>query len=705
MQKTADATLTKKKTSSLTKNIVQFRNGFINLKNQNQDNRELAMSVVSELMQFGYLPTADAMSNLYKASKEDIVSFHNEVINYLKKFTGSDKTYRPFWKNFPQDVIDKSNGELLFHMVLNYWTNGLYEPNDFSKERPTAFEHTTYKTLDLGDDAKFEKIFTDLVSVNSSLTPDDMEIIKWFVSEGIELRFPATIPFKENLCTLASMGLDVPVRTTTDVLRIAVAMSGGDISLPKVPRKTIKRGRWSVAVHNENRDLFKFKKFSRKERKYILGLLEKTNCDSTEAVLKSQRWVRLGEILHPGEYTKKFPAACAMFDAIRNDKIQSWYGKVDKAFASSFGNGIEVLSERPGEFMRRLDWLIRKYGSSQEGEIAGAFRSIASKVSNKVLFEAYKHFEGRDVVNQNRTIMVKGSRKRTALPILPVISTEAIKSIQATIEDCLKAKFSALPKFGKVCIDEELKKIPVPFNMRSLNPALKPVVRGSRLPWDNKDAKVVRAFLRFEKDNTSMTIDLSTVLVGSKGNAVVDYRTQKLGKDIVLHSGDSYGRTGACAEYIDIDVEKSLEAGYKYALVQLHNYCKSPELYENNHFGVMERNFPKSNEIWLPKTISNCSVVRVENIVNCAIIDLESGEYIMVDEDAEKSWLNVASTLDFKQVEEYIKPPKFSVYDLLKLHVDARGGELVEADVKADTYFAFDDFSASYIEVLKLMGI
>ena len=705
MQKTADATLAKKVTSNLTKNVIQFRKGFINIPNSNCNNHELAMSVVSELMQFGYIPSTDAIQAISLASEEDIIPLHNELISFLKKMTGSTKSYRPFWKGFPQEVMDKSESELWMHQIINYWTNGAYEPSDWTKERPTAFEKTEYTTINLGDEDKFLAIFTDLTSVNSSLTPEDLDIIKWFASEGVELRFPKAIPFKENLCTLASMGLDVPVKTTTDVLRIAVAMSGGDISLPKVPRKTVRVGYWRSAVHNVNRDAFKFKKFTRKERKYILGLLEKTNCDSTEAVLKSQRWVRLGEILHPGEYTKKFPAACAMFDAIRNDKIQSWYGKVNKAFESSFGNGIEVLSERPGEFMRRLDWLIRKYGASQEGEIAGAFRSIANKVSNKVLFEAYKHFDGRDVVNDKRTIMVKGSRKRTALPTLPALSTEAIKSIQGTIEDCLKAKFSTLPKFGKVCIDEELKKIPVPFNMRSLNPALKPTVRGSRLPWDNKDAKVIRAFLRFEKDNTNMTIDLSTVLVGSKGNAVVDWRTHKSDKNAVIHSGDSFGRTGACAEYIDIDIEKSLALGYKYALIQLHNYNRSPELNENNYFGVMERNFPKSNEIWLPKTISNCSVVRVENIVNCAIIDIVSGEYIMVDEDAEKSWLNVASTLDFKQVEEYIKPPKFSVYDLLKLHVDARGGELVEADVKADTYFAFDDFSTNYIETLKLMGI
>ena len=84
-------------------------------------------------------------------------------------------------------------------------------------------------------------------------------------------------------------------------------MSGGDISLPKVPAKEISRNAWTKKVENVERVKFKFKKFTRKERKYILGLLEQTNCDPKEMALKDQRWVRLGEILHPTEYKNQFP--------------------------------------------------------------------------------------------------------------------------------------------------------------------------------------------------------------------------------------------------------------------------------------------------------------------------------------------------------------------------------------------------------------
>ncbi len=77
----------------------------------------------------------------------------------------------------------------------------------------------------------------------------------------------------------------------------------------------------------------------------------------------------------------------------------------------------------------------------------------------------------------------------------------------------------------------------------------------------------------------------------------------------------------------------------------------------------------------------------------------------MVDEDTEKGWLNVASTLDFKSVENYIQLPKISVHDLLLMHVEARGGELVDNKDDADTKLNFEDFSMSYVNTLKYMGV
>jgi hypothetical protein len=707
MQQTTTKTAEKKATSNLTKNVVQFRSNFVNLKNAGQDNRALALSMLSELMQFGYVLTPEAIDNIAAASRQDIIAFHTEVIAYLKKMTGSNRNFKAFWPGFPEQVMEKSEFELWVHQIVHYMSNGAYMPNDWTKERATAFEQSKYYNITAGDEARFEKIFTDLTSVNQSLTPDDLEVIGWFVNSGSVLRFPDQIPFKENLCTLAAMGLDVPVKTVTDVLRIAVGMSGGDISLPKVPHKMVRTNSWSSHKSvNHARELFKFRKFKRSERKSILRLLEKTNCDVTEAVLKDQRWVRLGEILHPGEYKTSFPKAFGVFDAIRNDKVQSWYGKVNAAFKVSFVDGIKILSQRPGEFMRRLDWLIRTY-SQNETEILEALSNVASKVSNKVLYEAYTHFEGRLVDNTNRTIMVKGARKRTKLPDLYRLHESTVQSIQSTITKSLVAKFSSLPKFGKVYVDEKLKNIPLPTNMRSASSGLRPRIRGQRIPIGNQNAKVIRAFVHWFDENGNQDIDLHGTLIGMGKSAGLGWNSGH-NKSYGCYSGDIRHRRGACAEYIDIKIKEAFKDGFKYAILSANNFNgRSFETVTDCVAGYMEREHAVANEAFVPSTIANCTRLTNEcSTTLISLIDLETQEYIHLDIDQNGipvSSVRVDDMLD--AIRPYCEAPKFSVYDLMLLHVDARGGELVSADEKADTYFGFEEFSNSYVETLKYMGV
>jgi hypothetical protein len=721
---------------SLTKNIVQFRSNFVNLPKSNEDNRGMAMSVMSELMQFGYILSAEAIDNISAASRENIISFHNDVISYLKFLTGAGRNYTPFWGGFPQQVMEKSEFELWMHQIIYYFSNATYEPTEWTKQKPTAFEQPKYTKISLGSEEQFEKIFTSRVSVNQSLTPEDLDVVKFFVESGSALRFPDQIPFKENLCTLAAMGLDVPVKTVTDVLRIAVGMSGGDVSLPKVPHKLVKMNRWSShRSENPARENFKFKKFKRSERKIILSLLEKTNCDVKEAVLKSQRWVRLAEILHPGEYKNQFPKSFSLFNQIRNEKVQSWYGQVNTAFDNSFENGLEVLSERPGEFMRKLDWLVRaempskkkkrntqfsileKYASDKTNDKTSleirqdlaldALKKVVLKVSNKVLYEAYSHFENRYVGTSNRSIMVKGSRKRTPLPELPALSSDIIQTIQKIIVGALIEKFSKLEKLGKVWIDEELKKIPMPTNMRSINPTLKPTVRGQRTPIGNQNSKVIRAFVHWFDEKGTIDIDLHGFLIGETRRENIGWNSNhKTGYG--CFSGDIIARQGACAEYVDVNIDNALRDGLRYLVVTVNNF-RGGSLSDITDCvaGTMEREFAEANMNFVPATLSNC--MRLTSPASTSlmcVVDLETREYIHLDLDVDGIPIasHQASEI-LNSIKPYLELPKFSVYDLLLLHVQGRNGELVDNTEKADVYFSFEEFSESYIRTLELMGV
>lgn len=690
------------------KNIIQFRKGFINLpQTKTTDNYSAAMTVMAELMQFGYILDDSAIEHLRKAPLKSITAFHTEVLGWLRKVTGSNRNYRPFWKGFPEEVMEKSEMALWYNQIRHYWSNGRFEPSEWTRLRPSAFENSKYTLVRAGNDADYARIFTDLVSVNQSLTPDDLETIKFFVTNGDPLVFPPVIPFKENLCTLAGMGLAVPVKSVTDVLRIAVHMSGGDISLPAVPPAKVKTNRWSSSKSdNPARSAFRFRKFSRPERKLLMSLLESTNCDIREASLKLERWKRLGEVLHPGDYENSFPRAVEMFDVIRNSRVQSWYGALEAAFRTSFDDGLTVLAERPGEFMRRLDSLVRKANKTQLKKIFATLRATGERASNKVLYEALDHFEKR-LVGSPRSIMVKGARKRTTLPDLPALPQETVDGIADAIYGALLAKFSKLEPLGKVWIDEELKKIPLPTNMRSMSTALRPTIRGQRVPIGNQDAKVIRAYVHWFDERGNRDIDLTGTFIGPKGVTHIGWNGRHNDDSLGCYSGDIRHRRGACAEYVDIKVEPALKAGYRYVVIDARNYNGgSLKEIKDCVFGYMEREHAKANEVFVPSTLANSVVLQSDaSTTLVAVIDLQTREYIFLDIDADG--IPVASA-NFDAIMKAIKPytemPKVSVYHLLHMHAEARG-KVVKTEKSADVKFSLGDFSESYVETMKWMGV
>ena len=161
------------------------------------------------------------------------------------------------------------------------------------------------------------------------------------------------------------------------------------------------------------------------------------------------------------------------------------------------------------------------------------------------------------------------------------------------------------------------------------------------------------------------------------------------------------------SEYIDINVQKSLQEGFKYVVLDVKNYNGSTfSSVKDAVAGYMEREFPESNMNFLPSTISDCT--RLENESSSTImsvIDLETREYIHLDIDTDGipvSSANTQAMLD--AIEPYCKPPSFSVYDLIIMHVESRYGTLVK-EKDAKTKFNYDDYSESYIETLTLMGV
>ncbi|MGL5692075.1 MAG: hypothetical protein ACRDD8_14830, partial [Bacteroidales bacterium] len=319
-----------------------------------------ALTLQSELMKLGYIMSYELMLSLSDARAIEI---YKSIIANIKFLIGDDGEYEPFYKNFPESVISKSDYELLVDQVSSYLCVSLsmhlgeygaysYTPEETEKViDESIIEPVKYKLIRKGYYSELHTAFTTMVSCNNSLTTSDKLFIKWFTEqENGNVTLPEAIPFKETLCFLHSLGIkNLPIKTPTDVLRIAEYMS------IKLDTTTYTTDTNKVGDVLNNMSTVKFRKFTRPERRELLDLLERTSCSLDDMYADRLRWIRLGEIIHPGQYAKAYPKAFKAFNALRNEKIKTWNKALTAALNECFKTGVfsetleALITQRPGE--------------------------------------------------------------------------------------------------------------------------------------------------------------------------------------------------------------------------------------------------------------------------------------------------------------------------------------------------------------------
>jgi hypothetical protein len=403
------------------------------------------------------------------------------------------------------------------------------------------------------------------------------------------------------------------IKTATDVLRLATAMSDGDVSLAAST---------------------KFITFKRPTRRILLGLLENSGNITEDMLRWKKRWIRLGEKLHAGEYADKFPKAAASFDILHNDKpFETFNAKIEKALIEKDTDKvIELLDARAGDFARRLDHLLRLDEAKQK-DVLEKFEVRIGRISTPVLLQVMTHFKHRNEQKDLRVFFPKGdvAKVQAIANNLPFLADATCAEIAGICKKALVERFAQLDALGKCFLDEKLKNYLVPFSQRSARKALRTLVRGSRI--DLPEANVIRFFLWWKNGKERTDIDLSAALYDAdyKYKDVVSYYNLKnYGGH---HSGDIVDAPVGAAEYIDINIAKTVEMGVRYVVMSLNSftqqpYCDLPECFA----GWMTRTHADSGEIFEPRTVDNkIDIASDTRICLPLIIDLFNMEVIWTD--------------------------------------------------------------------------
>lgn len=670
-----------------------------------EKNKQIVATMNKNIEVFGYTMSEALFDKLVhmKAKSREVV--YDILVNGLKEITGADKVYNPMYPNFPESVMKKDDFELYFNAIVHYWSFGTLLPYEEKEERAPLFNTAKVKVLEAGSFNDLNDIFNNLCASKTSLSKNDVDDMI-FILNSVKVTLPDEIPFKENaacVCRLlVDTGVDTDgslckkyVKTATDILRLITAMSDGDVSLA------------------ENT---KFRNLKRSERRIIMNLLAGCGNAAEDMNRYAGRWIRVGEKLHPGEFAKneRYTKVVQAFGVIRNDgKIQSFAGKVDAAVASGDVNAVvSLLKKRPGEFARRIDFLLRTFDKDADRKtVIMGFASVAKDVSSTVLLQVREHFinklNGNDDMrvffpkgNLARSYYVKNNKTET-------VSEDAMKMVIAVCESALVNIYGNREFLGKVYIDEALKNYTVPFSLRSAGKTMTAVSRGSRIAIDDS-AKIIRPFIWWTntKDNI-IDVDLSIAVFADDWNCLehVSYSNLKSSRFGICHSGDitNGGPVDGegVAEFIDLDIEKALSAGARYAVFNVYNFSNENfSKMEHAAFGFMTRNDMKIGEIFEPSTVKQrMDLASATTTCIPVIFDLKERVFVWCDMAltadhvrAGYGGINVESNLPSVVVtcKAMVDIKKPNLYDLFTLNAKARG-IITDNPDEADVRFGLDD--------------
>lgn len=670
-----------------------------------EKNKQIVATMNKNIEVFGYTMSEALFDKLVhmKAKNREVV--YDTLVSGLKEITGADKVYSPMYPNFPESVMEKDDFELYFNAIVHYWSFGTLLPYEEKKERAPLFDTAKVKVLDAGSFDDLNDIFNNLCASKTSLSKSDVDDMV-FILNSAKVTLPDEIPFKENaacVCRLlVDTGVDTDgslcrkyVKTATDVLRLITAMSDGDVSLA------------------ENT---KFRNLKRGERRIIMNLL--AGCGNTAEDMNryAGRWIRVGEKLHPGEFAKneRYTKVVQAFGVIRNDgKIQSFAGKVDAAVALGDVNTVvSLLKKRPGEFARRIDFLLRTFNKDADRKtVIMGFASVAKNVSSTVLLQVREHFINKlNGSDDMRVFFPKGNLARSYYvknDKIETIPEDAMKMVIAVCESALINIYGNREFLGKVYINEALKDYTVPFSLRSAGKTMTAVSRGSRIAIDDS-AKIIRPFIWWTntKDNI-IDVDLSVAVFADDWNCLehVSYSNLKSSRFGICHSGDITNGGPAdgegVAEFIDLDIDKALSAGARYAVFNVYNFSdENFSKMEHAAFGFMTRSDMKSGEIFEPSMVKQrMDLASATTTCIPVIFDLKERMFVWCDMAltadhvrAGYGGINVESNLPSVVVtcKAMVDVKKPNLYDLFTFNAKARGVITDNAD-EADIRFGLDD--------------
>ncbi|MEV4641179.1 hypothetical protein AB0J80_27940 [Actinoplanes sp. NPDC049548] len=577
------------------------------------DGTPVARQLDAALLDVGFSASRALLDHIGALAPEPAMELASTVVSAVRELVGDHVSHNAYFIGFPDDVPD----------TVEFWTERLraavltgggpvlsgavnllelpgygtyqhtYEELLAAHDELVAGTGDRVTLLHLGDTAEVEaqRLYLSLAGRTTTLGEADLEILSRLAVACMDGVQPTGIPVRENRAVLNGVRLVlgrplVAVDSTTDVLRLACHVSGGDVSLATPTR---------------------FRAFPRRERRVLLAALNQVVAASPaklgDVARYAERWKRLGERLHPHEYAE-WPHAREVFAVARGERrVPSLAGRAEEAFrAGAVGTAASVLSAAPGMLLRSADRLLRQATQPERAAVVEAVTAALGSASGRVLCSLREHIGNRLTPASAR---MYASRSRNAW-IGPDRRSPLPAELVAELSSLLDAEIgSRLPQPERpLLVDPEVLDVALPLSGKATEGGFRVLPRGSRA---SVSGELLRFFTYWRQTSRRTDYDLSVLLLDDDFHTAGQVSWTNYHHDGAVHSGDITDAPDGATEFIDVP----LTVGGRYVVPQVNIYSgESFDQVAESMFGYQARTLDQRGAPFDARTVRARSQMR-----------------------------------------------------------------------------------------------
>ncbi|MFE1752379.1 TerD family protein [Streptomyces anandii] len=572
------------------------------------------------LTSVGFKLSAELLQRLSELSGAAVVHTARRTLRTVSEMVGDHVRHNSYFIDFPANVPDteefwmrcvaealgdeKSRENVLTQLgrgVLDLLSLPAYGRYQHTYEEMLAAQDELIASagdrvtvLHLGRDLDDE--LTDLyLALAGSTTPlgeDDLRDLKTLAERCALGPQPEAVPVRENRAVVnearLGVGADLLLDSVTDVLRLACALSGGDVTLQEPTR---------------------FRTLPRPLRRGLLAGLDAVVAANpaklADVHAHREPFKRLGERLHPHEYPR-WPHAADVFAVARGEKeARTFESRLEKLLDEFDVLGaVKLLKSAPGKLFRALDLLLRiAAGQEERDAVVAAAVEVAPHVSGRVVLSVREHLHNRARESDEPRIFVNRRGRAWVTPdFRPPVPAADLDRLIAALDAETRRR---LPAPDRLLLDPDVLDVALPLSGRATAAGLGVLPRGSVSAVEGEQ---LRFFVYWKQSEDRTDYDLSALLLHPdySTDSWLSYTSLKaVGGE---HSGDITEAPDGASEFINLSLDRVRST---FIVPQVNIYAgEGFEEVEESFFGFMLRDGEQKGRPFEPRTVRMKSELR-----------------------------------------------------------------------------------------------